>query len=232
MQMNGNFHIILIVTVLLLLMVILLIQNRSASMKNHEPVTVHQHTETVSVKDSVIIDSQMTFEEAISGIEIPEDIQNNLTTINVRYFGFDSLLHEGQLVVAQQLAPEIQEIFNELLAIRFPIEKIIPVSVYHWSDSLSMAENNSSCFNYRTIAGRKKLSDHAFGRAIDINPMQNPYNQQNKAIHPRNAIYDPLAKGTLIKDSAAVTVFLKRGWNWGGNWKYYKDYQHFYKKGL
>ena len=84
-------------------------------------------------------------------------------------------------------------------------------------DSLSMAENNSSCFNYRTIAGRKKLSDHAFGRAIDINPMQNPYNQQNKAIHPRNAIYDPLAKGTLIKDSAAVTVFLKRGWNWGGN---------------
>ena len=183
------------------------------------------------VKENIIIeDCNYTLKEATTGITIPDYILNKLVIINVKYYGFDSLTHIGQIVVASEFADEVEIIFEELMDMKFPVEKVIPVVAYNWSDSLSMLDNNTSCFNYRTVPGCRWLSHHALGRAIDVNPKLNPYYQKYTNIkYPYNSEYDTSVAGTLIKGSKAVEAFTRRGWRWGGNWYYSKDYQHFYK---
>ena len=91
-----------------------------------------------------------------------------------------------------------------------------------------MLSNNTSGFNYRTVTGGKKLSKHSYGFAIDINPVQNPY-FKGKVVLPEGAIYNPSKPGTLTSDCVVVKTFIRLGWDWGGNWKSLKDYQHFEK---
>lgn len=182
-------------------------------------------------KKKVIVDSNLDLEDAISGLHIPDDIRKKLCIVNVYYFGYDSLVHRGQIITDDELKKEVTEIFNELFRKKFPINKIVPIVKYNWSDKLSMEDNNTSCFNYRNIQGTTKLSDHSYGRAVDINPLQNPYiNYKTKNRSPENATYNKNHKGTIMKDSEIVLVFKKYGWKWGGDWRYTKDYQHFYKK--
>lgn len=177
---------------------------------------------------SVIYDSRLTLSEALKGIEIPDNIRNNLVIIDVHYFSFDNKLHLGQLVIHKNLSKDIQEIFNIIKAEKFPVAKVIPVVKYNWSDSASMNDNNTSAFNYRRVKGSNKLSAHAKGKAIDINPLFNPF-VKNKYVSPEGAVYDTSRPGTIAKESFLVKEFLKRGWKWGGNWKTVKDYQHFEK---
>ncbi len=153
-----------------------------------------------------------------------------MEVVAVRYVGFDGLEREGQIVVSRDLAQEVEQIFEEIRKAKFPIGKVVPVVRYGWDDHRSMADNNSSGFNYRgqvTASGQiRALSNHAYGRAIDINPNQNPYiSKDGKA----TGVYDPIRPGTLTRDSAVVRTFLRRGWKWGGNWSGNKDYQHFEK---
>ncbi|MBN1182055.1 MAG: M15 family metallopeptidase [Bacteroidales bacterium] len=202
----------------------------SENIVEEQPVSIDTVITPELQKSQVVIDCFFTLGEASSGIKIPDYIKNNLVLLNVSYFGFDSLVHNGQILVASEFAEEVENIFKELADIKFPIEKVIPVSAYNWSDSLSMIDNNTSCFNYRTVTGCRWLSHHALGRAIDVNPRLNPYYQKYTNIkHPYNATYDTSVSGTLIKGSQAVEAFKKRGWRWGGDWYYSKDYQHFYK---
>ncbi|MDQ3813617.1 MAG: M15 family metallopeptidase, partial [Armatimonadota bacterium] len=119
--------------------------------------------------------TQLTLEHALAGLEVPTDIRISLTLVSIEYWSFEDRLRVGQLVVHQDLAAEVQEIFQEILAARFPIEKIVPLSHYGWSDDASMADNNTSAFNFRRKVGKPELSLHAYGRAIDINPRLNPY---------------------------------------------------------
>lgn len=91
-----------------------------------------------------------------------------------------------------------------------------------------MADNNSSAFNYRTAVGKTNLSRHAFGRAIDINPVQNPY-VKGGLVLPPGAVYDTGVRGTLLPDGVVVQAFEKRGWTWGGRWTTLKDWHHFEK---
>ena len=161
-------------------------------------------------------------------LDIPDEIEDDITSISVSYLGFDGSLHSGTLDISIELADEAGKIFDELLDLGFPVEKIRTMDNYGWSDSLSMADNNTSCFNYRKVKGEVYLSLHAFGKAIDINPMQNPYIKRNGR-EPQNSVYDTVAKGTITEGSDVVRIFKKYGWSWGGNWKYSKDYQHFYK---
>ena len=171
------------------------------------------------------------FNEDSDVLKVPEDIKKNITSIRVLYYGFDSLDHYGCLIVNKKLENEVRLIFEELYKNKFPIEKIIPISDYGWSDSLSMLANNTSGFNYRTINGSEGLSDHAFGRAIDINPFQNPYiPYKTKITIPIGSSYDTSKVGTITSNSIVVDIFKRYGWKWGGDWKYTKDYQHFYKK--
>jgi hypothetical protein len=173
----------------------------------------------------------LTLEQALSGKEIPLRIKENLVLIDVEYWSFDECERAGQLVIHRELAAEVQAIFTEIKAAHFPIEKIIPVSAYDWSDDASMEDNNSSAFNYRNIVGGENLSQHAYGRAIDINPRQNPY-VKGDIILPPNAVYSPDVPGTIIFGDVVVEAFVKRGWDWGGNWQRLKDWQHFEKRAL
>ncbi len=176
----------------------------------------------------MIIDSKFSELECFAGIEIPIEIVEQQTLISVEYFSFDNQLHLGQLVVNKSLSAEILAIFREIKQLKFPIEKVIPISFYNWDDEISMQNNNSSCFNFRLIKGTNRLSKHAFGKAIDINPMQNPFIKQN-SIEPKNAVYDITQKGTIRDNSQIVRIFSDFGWEWGGNWTNSKDYQHFEK---
>lgn len=175
-----------------------------------------------------IIDSAMTLEQALEGLVFPEDIRATIALIDVRHIGFDGQLHQGQLVIHQAVTPEVTEIFEKLLEMRFPIERIVPVVAYQWNDDRSMVANNSSAFNYRLIAGTNRLSNHSHGLAIDINPALNPYTQKDGIIVPLGANYDPTKPGTITKDGPVVTLFSSHGWGWGGDWER-KDWQHFEK---
>lgn len=176
----------------------------------------------------IIIDSDFSLPEAIKGISIPDSIKSNLILLYVEYYSFDNNLHRGQLVINKKIKKDIEEIFLLIKENKFPVAKVVPVVKYNWSDDSSMIDNNTSCFNYRKVEGSNKYSNHAFGLAVDINPLQNPM-IKNKKIYPPNAKYDIKAKGTLSKNSFLVKEFIKRGWSWGGNWKTLKDYQHFEK---
>lgn len=191
-----------------------------------------KNSEADSVKTEVtIVDSRLSLEEALRGKDIPDSIRRNLTIVSVTHFGYDNKLHIGQLVCDKSVQVELSSIFDSLLSIRFPIESVRPISNFGWSDDRSMANNNTSCFNYRTIAHSSRISQHAYGRAIDINPFQNPYVSTSGNSQPEMASYNPDAKGTITQSSRVVEIFKHYGWGWGGNWRGSKDYQHFSKNG-
>ncbi len=183
-----------------------------------------------------IIDSHMTDTEAFDGLDprCPQEIRDRQRLIEVTYYSFDGHIHQGQLVMDRALEDDIQAVFEVALRERFPMFSVIPISDRRfrkddrWSDDLSMGANNTSAFNYRLITGGKRLSNHAYGRAIDINPFQNPY-IKGGVVFPPGATYDPSAEGTLTADHPVVRAFLRLGWEWGGNWTTLKDYQHFEK---
>lgn len=173
--------------------------------------------------------SFFSLDEALSGLEIPAPIRMSQVLIEVPYLSFGAHEQRGQLVVHQELAEEVITIFEELHKQRFPINKIVPLVAYGWDDIASMEDNNTSAFNYRHIIATDLLSNHSLGRAIDINPLQNPYYALNGEVYPARAVYDPDEPGTLHKDSAAVSLFKEKGWNWLGDREKHKDYQHFEK---
>jgi D-alanyl-D-alanine carboxypeptidase len=156
----------------------------------------------------------------------------HLRRVEVNYLGFDGGTHHGALIVNEDLAAEVIAIFEQLLQLRYPIEKIRTVENYPGADDeLSMEDNNTSAFNCRDIPGTGRWSQHAFGRAIDLNPLLNPYIDRTGAFQPRNAApyldrnrTDP---GLLNAGDPAVRVFTDRGWRWGGYWRTPIDYQHF-----
>lgn len=178
--------------------------------------------------DSVIVDSDMTLNQALDGEFVPDFIKNTLELVDVFYYSFDNKLHKGQLVIRKNLAKDIKEIFGEIRDSRFPINKVVPIIKYNWSDIASMEDNNTSAFNYRTVKSTKLISSHAKGTAIDINPLFNPQIKHGKVLPP-GIVYDPSKPGTLTAGSIVVRAFIKHGWQWGGHWQTTKDYQHFEK---
>lgn len=172
------------------------------------------------------IDSRYSsLEEAIQGTKAPEEITRNLVLIDVTYLSFDGYVHKGQLVMHKAHEQDIRDFFDFLFAQRFPIASVKSPCEYDWDDNRSMDANNSSGFNYRPIAGTKRFSQHSFGFAFDVNPVQNPCFFSDGRICPSESRYHPFAPGTLGKDEVA---FLKnRGWTWGGDWQSLKDFQHF-----
>lgn len=187
------------------------------------------YTQSANEEPGYVIDSNIDFEQAVSGKNIPQSIIENLRIVDVYYYGFDEKLHKGQLVVNKEVVLDIIEIFEFIRETRFPINKVIPISKYDWSDDKSMQDNNTSAFNYRYISGTRVISNHASGLAIDINPKLNPYIKNGNSL-PVNCIYDTTKAGTIFTESELVKEFKKKDWQWGGDWKSLKDYQHFEKK--
>ncbi|MFM8432270.1 MAG: M15 family metallopeptidase [Bacteroidota bacterium] len=179
-----------------------------------------------------IIDSKLSFDVAIAGIELPDHVKEQLTLLEVAHIGYDGKKHRGQLVCHRKVAGDLAIVFNRLLRDSFPIEKVIPVSQYGWDDEKSMSDNNTSCFNYRRIPTTGYVSQHAFGYAVDINPRFNPqFIERDTVPHPANGIYDTLQPGTIKPHSSIIEYFREIGWKWGGNWPSMKDYQHFSRHG-
>lgn len=156
-----------------------------------------------------------------------------LSYLRISYWGFDEKTHVGEMIVNKKLAGEVLAIFKEVYNKKYPIEKIKLIDDYGANDEKSMADNNSSAFCYRTIANTNKLSNHSLGKAIDINPLYNPY-VVGSSVSPANgkkyADRSIVRKGTIKKGDDLYNAFIKRGWTWGGNWSSKKDYQHFEKK--
>lgn len=155
---------------------------------------------------------------------------SDLRLVQVTHIGFDDKIHYGELIVHKVISEDVKAIFQDLYDAQFPIEKIVPVSVYDGDDNLSMADNNSSAFNYRLVSGTNKLSNHSYGLAIDINPLINPYVTKNGVYPKEGKTYverDPKVRGLIVKGDPCYQAFIERGFIWGGEWQSVKDYQHF-----
>lgn len=192
------------------------------------PNETGKNTSAIPNPDEVIVDSKLSFAEAIGDQNVPESIRKDLDLVDLEYFSLDGKVHRGQLVIHRSLRQDVVDIFREIKENKFPIAKMIPVSRFGFSDDKSMEANNTSCFNYREKTGSRQLSNHAYGKALDINPLFNPYIKNGKA-SPSNAKYEQTVPGTINGNSPITLLFKKRGWKWGGDWKDPTDYQHFEK---
>jgi D-alanyl-D-alanine carboxypeptidase len=155
-----------------------------------------------------------------------------LRLVQVDYLGVDGQTHRGELIVHEDRVDDVRAIFADLLALRYPIEKVQTPERYPGAvDELSMRDNNTSAFNCRGIPGSSSWSQHAYGRAIDVNPLLNPYISASGAMEPATAgRYLDRARtdpGLLHDGDPAVRAFTDRGWTWGGHWRNPTDYQHF-----
>jgi hypothetical protein len=178
----------------------------------------------------------------ITGMSYPADGEDckitydDLRYIKLKYYDFEGNVHDdGELIVNAKLAKEVTKIFYELYEEKYQFASIKLVDDYGepHDDNLSMAANNTSAFNYRKITGKTKLSQHSYGRAIDINPLMNPYIKKDGSISPANgAEYVDRSlglPGMIDHDDLCYKLFKAKGWTWGGN-STEKDYQHFSKK--
>jgi hypothetical protein len=157
----------------------------------------------------------------------------DLRQLTVTYLDFHEQAKQGVIYVHKDVARELKTIFEDLYKARFLIEKMAPVEEYGGSDDASMAANNTSAFNCRDITGTLgRFSNHSWGRAVDINPLTNPYVKGDSVLPPAGRAYLDRTQqhpGSILRDSLIVKEFESRGWTWGGKWSDRQDYQHFEK---
>ncbi len=179
----------------------------------------------------------------ITGISYPLDADtaevslNDLRYVHILHYDFEGKVTEGELICNEYIAQDLVEIFYELYRNEYQLEKVKLIDEYLGDDHLSMADNNTSCFNYRVVDDTTSLSKHAYGLALDINPFYNPYVRADSAggwyVSPEGA--DPYADRSkdfphkIDENDLCYQLFTEHGFFWGGNWKWTKDYQHFQK---
>lgn len=158
---------------------------------------------------------------------------SDLRALTISYWNFQGVPQNGVLVVNRATGRDLQKIFRKLFRHGFLIERMEPVEDFGGDDNRSMEANNTSSFNCRDVTGRPgKFSNHSWGRAIDINPLTNPYVKGTTVLPVAGREYllrDRAYAGGILPDSYLVRLFRKRGWTWGGSWTDRKDYQHFEK---
>lgn len=154
-----------------------------------------------------------------------------LRAVRARHVGFDGRPHRGVLVVHRRYAPGVLRVLERLYEARFPIRRMHPIERYGGSDYRSIEAGNSSAFNCRPVTGGRRWSEHAYGRAIDLNPLENPYvTAAGTTSHRRSRPYldrERVRPGMFTPGSIGVRAFAVEGWRWGGRWRSIKDYQHF-----
>jgi hypothetical protein len=150
-----------------------------------------------------------------------------LRTVHVSHWGFDGRPRTGSIVVARRVAPGVVSVFRTLWTARFPVRRLRPVSAYRGSDDASMAADNTSGFNCRFVGGTSRWSLHAYGEAIDVNPVENPYVRGSTVSPAAGRAYldrSTYRKGMAVAGGVLVRAFAAVGWNWGAS---FGDYQHF-----
>lgn len=201
----------------------------------YEKVSIYE--DIALEKDFYISDISDELFEKMRGKSYKENCSipiSELRYVHLLHKTFDGGSQEGELVCNAKIAQTVLEIFKELYKADYPIEKIRLVDEYDADDEKSMADNNSSCFNFRFISFTRTVSKHGAGLAVDINPLYNPYIKSVNGfmdIEPANAKPYTNRSATfpykIDHDDLAYRLFTARGFEWGGDWNGVKDYQHF-----
>ncbi len=161
--------------------------------------------------------------------------RGDLRYVRVLHHDYDGKIHLGVLVCNKKIADKLVMIFRKLYDAKYKIQRMVLPEAYDADDERQMRANNTSCFNFRRVSGSKKISKHAHGLAIDINPLYNPYCKERpngtKFVQPANAGQychrEKSFRYKIDKHDAAYRLFTENGFSWGGNWTTVKDYQHF-----
>lgn len=178
----------------------------------------------------------------ITGCSYPESEDNlaitydDLRYVHILHYDFEGNLAEGELICNNYIAQDLIEIFYELFLNEYRLERVTLIENYNGDDTLSMMDNNTSCFNYRVVDGTTNLSKHAYGLAIDINPFYNPYvtypGGKIRISPPGSEPYadrDADFPYKINESDLCYKLFKEHGFTWGGDWNSSKDYQHFQK---
>lgn len=179
----------------------------------------------------------------ITGISYPENetdpviSYDDLRYVHIWHYDFDGNPREGELICNEYIAQDLVEIFYELYRNEYQLEQVLLIEEYDGDDTASMEANNTSCFNYRVVEGNTSLSKHAYGLAIDVNPLYNPYityrQDGSQEVSPVSA--QPYADRQssfpykIDENDLCYKLFIRHGFTWGGAWNSCKDYQHFQK---
>jgi hypothetical protein len=159
----------------------------------------------------------------------------DLRLVTLSYIGFDGRSHAGTLVVNRSATSAIVTVFHRLYDERFPIRRMVPVDAYGGSDFNSIEADNTSSFNCRSATGSTHWSQHAYGLAIDVNPIENPYMDAGKSSHAASTPYlnrSRVRPGMAVAGGTLVEAFAAVGWGWGGSWSgSVQDTQHFSSNG-
>jgi hypothetical protein len=156
-----------------------------------------------------------------------------LRRVRLAYVGFDGRRHLGELVVNARVVPQVTSVFRMLYRARFPIRRMRPVDAYRGDDDRSAAADNTSSFNCRKAVanGPTSWSMHAYGEAIDVNDVENPYILGGRVIPPAGRAYRDRTRvrpGMAVAGGVLVRAFASVGWGWGAS---FADYQHFSTNG-
>lgn len=162
--------------------------------------------------------------------------RRDLRLLNLPYRDFSGAVKRGQIIVHRRVARDVRDVFGQLFADKsFAIARMDLIDVFNGDDLASMAANNTSGYNCRKASGSSRLSSHALGLAIDVNPLVNPYVSRQGTAPPGGQPWDTpeeraaaISEPGLIHARSAITrAFKAKGWGWGGDWRSSKDYQHF-----
>lgn len=209
-----------------------------------EPAAMTQHPDRITYKEGFYYEPLTEeIKERITGISYPESgctvPYEDLNYVGLKYIDFDGQEQTGELICNKAIAQDMVEIFHELYRNDYRLESVRLIDEYNGDDTASMAENNTSCFNYRVVDGTANLSKHAYGLAIDVNPYYNPYvvfhrneDGSDYISPPGSEIYADRSQSFAYKideNDLCYRLFTKHGFTWGGNWNSTKDYQHFQK---
>ena len=195
--------------------------------------------ETAEVADTVFVPVFSAMEipdsvfERMKGRSYPENASiplSDLRYLRLSYVDFEGGHRHGEMVCNKVIADDLVAIFKALYEASYPIASIRLVDDFDGSDAASMAADNTSCFNYRSVPGTKELSRHSRGMAVDVNPLENPFVRSRGVLPPEGAEYADRSRDFPHKidhDDLCYKVFRSHGFSWGGDWAGRKDYQHF-----
>lgn len=209
-----------------------------------ESDTMEQYPDRITYEEGFYYEPLTeSVKERITGISYPENgctvPYEDLNYVGLKYIDFDGQEQTGELICNKAVAQDMVEIFYELYRNEYQLERVRLIDEYNGDDTASMAENNTSCFNYRVVDGTTSLSKHAYGLAIDVNPYYNPYvvfgrnaDGSDYISPPGSEVYADRSQNFAYKideNDLCYRLFTEHGFTWGGNWNSSKDYQHFQK---
>lgn len=208
-------------------------QQANVSHSTSQPLNPSTHFTAEPISDTIF--KRMQGKSYKDNCTIP---LKELRYIKILHYGFDGKIKSGELVCHHTIAADLIDIFRELYKACYPIECVQLIDDYNANDEQSMLHNNTSCFNYRHVAGTRSLSLHSQGKAIDINPLYNPYVKRlrngSASISPKTgrayANRSKTFKHKIDHNDLVYKLFKQHGFTWGGDWKSVKDYQHFEKR--